>query len=353
MASGSILALNGGSSSFKFGLFAGPELRETRRGEADDLPRLLAELRDVGLRAVGHRIVHGGAAHRAPEWVTEAVRAALRDAVALAPDHLPAELAGLDEVDRALPGVRQFVCYDTWFHRTLPRLARLYALPRRYAEQGVLRFGFHGLSYEWIARRLSALEPRRCGGKAVVAHLGGGASLCAMLRGVSIDTTMGFTPTGGLVMGTRPGDLDPGIVLWLLRQDGMDPARLGRLLEKESGLLGLAGTGDMRKLLASAQSEAAEAVALFCRSAAQGIAAMTTSLGGLDCLVFTGGIGAYAAPIRARIAAQLGWLGVRLDEDANEAGSAVISDGDAVTVRVIATDEERQIALHGETLLQE
>ncbi len=346
-----ILSLNGGSSTFKYALFArGRGLAQQARGELDDVPRFLAE-HGTGIAAIGHRIVHGGWGRRAPEAVTDGVMAAVREAVPLAPDHLPAELAAIEACAKALPRVPQFVCYDTWFHRTMPRIARLYALPRRYAEQGVLRFGFHGISYEWIAGRLAALEPARLGGRAVVAHLGGGASLCAMRRGVSVDTTMGFTPTGGLIMGTRPGDLDPGLMLYLLRQPGMTHATLDQMLEHESGLKGLAATADMQALLASPAPEAAEAVALFCRRAAQGIAAMAVSLGGLDSVVFTGGIGAHSAPVRAAICAQLAWLDLRIADDANEEHADIISHGGCVTIRVIPTDEERQIASHVANLL--
>ena len=249
----------------------------------------------------------------------------------------------------------QFACYDTWFHRTLPEVARLLPIPHRFTREGVRRFGFHGVSYEWIAGRLAELDRATAGGRAVVAHLGGGASLCAMDRGVSVDTTMGFTPAGGLVMGTRPGDLDPGVLLYLLREGRMDADALDHAINKESGLLGLSGgTSDMRELAASNDPAARDAVAVFCRRAAQGIAAMATSLGGIDTLVFTGGIGEHLAPVRGHICADLHFIGVQLNPERNVASAALASPDDAaVAVRVIPTDEERQIAVHVARLLQE
>ncbi len=351
------LVLNGGSSSVKYGLFDTASLAERRRGRADELAGFLDNADWLGgVVAIGHRIVHGGPDHRAPERLDADVLRALGAAVPLAPDHLPGELAAIDLCAARLPGVPQFACYDTWFHRTLPEVARLLPLPRRYTDQGVRKFGFHGVWYEWIAGCLEQLDPGRAGGRAVVAHLGGGASLAALDRGVSVDTTMGFTPAGGLVMGTRPGDLDPGVLLWLLRQ-GLDADALDHLLNKESGLAGLSGgTSDMRALLQAAPNDphAGAAVAVFCRRAAQGIAAMATSLGGLDTLVFTGGIGEHLSSVRAAIAGQLAWTGVQLDAARNAAHAAVASPAAAaVTVRVIPTDEERQVARHVRSLLQE
>ncbi len=351
-----ILVLNGGSSSTKFALFEREGLAQICRGESDDLPSLLEDYASQDLAAIGQRIVHGGPRHRAPELLDDAAMAALHEAIPLAPDHLPDEIEMIMACRRSLPGIPQFACYDTWFHRTLPRTARLFALPRRYAEEdGILRFGFHGVSYEWIAGRLRDLRPE-AGGRAVVAHLGGGASLAALACGICVDTTMGFTPTGGLVMGTRPGDLDPGILLYLLRKPGMSVEKLEHVLQKESGLAGLSGgISDMRRLLQAAADDTAaeETIQVFCRRAAQGIAAMATSLGGLDTLVFTGGIGEHLAPVRRRICNDLGWMGVNLDMAANDGNAArVEAAGAVVQVHVIPTDEERQIAQHVDVLLK-
>jgi acetate kinase len=362
MSADLILVLNGGSSSVKYGLFDAATAEQHRRGAIDDLGPFLDAADwggDARIAAIGHRIVHGGPRHRAPEALTPATLDALRAATPLAPDHLPGELAAIDLCAGKLPGVPQFACYDTWFHRTLPRVARLLPIPRRYADADILRFGFHGISYEWIADQLATLDPQAAGGRAVVAHLGGGASLAALDRGVCVDTTMGFTPAGGIMMGTRPGDLDPGTLLFLLRQPGMTVDQLDGLVNRQSGLAGVSGCGvaDMRRLLAlidDGHVPAREAVELFCRSAAKGIAAMAVSLGGIDTLVFTGGIGEHTPRVRAAIAADLAMLGVRLDPARDACNAPCASpDGAAVTLRIIPTDEERQVARHVARLLAE
>ena len=381
-----LLTINTGSSSLKAALYpmAGAERRDlvvhaARIGHDDGTLRiadadgatLLDERRDLpdhaaalaatfawlrdqrpGLRlgAVGHRVVHGGSRYGEPQFVTGAMVAALRDLVPIDPEHLPQAIAAIEAIGRDRPDVPQVACFDTAFHRRMSPVVQLYALPRRYGEAGVLRYGFHGLSYEYITGALRAEDPRAADGRLIIAHLGNGASMAAVRGGVGVETTMGFTPTGGLVMGTRTGDLDPGVLVHLLRAEGLGPDALSDLVNQESGLLGVSGSsGDMRDLLARAPTDprAAEAIALFCHAAKKALAALAAALGGLDTLVFTGGIGEGAAPVRARICEGLEFLGVALDPGRNAAGAPIISrDGSPATVRVMPTDEELMIARH-------
>jgi acetate kinase len=384
-----ILTINAGSSSLKFSLWhlAGRDnLREALRGEIEKIgiaPRLAArtptgdtlldkafccegarlthekllqelfarrtlDRGDGCLVAVGHRVVHGGPAFVEPAVIDDAVMGRLSQLEPLAPLHQPHNLSAIRACASLAPGVPQVACFDTAFHHTIDPVARRLGLPRAYAEAGVRRYGFHGLSYEFIARRLRTIDPSIAGGRVVVAHLGNGASLCAMRDGKSIDTTMGFTALDGLLMGTRPGTLDPGAVTYLMRQHAMTAAEVEDMLYHRSGLLGISGiSSDMRTLLTSADPHAREAVDLFVFRAAREIAAMAASLGGLDSLVFTAGIGEHAPAIRARICARCAWLGVLIDEDANRGGRQRI---DAKTSRVatcvIPTDEEQMIAAH-------
>ena len=345
------------------------------RGEAleecqDDLPdhitaldALMSRLRDRGLdrddllAAVGHRIVHGGDRHREPQRVTPRVVADLRALVPIDPNHLTQAIAAIEAVGRAYPAVRQVACYDTAFHSRMPRVARLYALPGRLAEEGIIRYGFHGLSYEYVMEELRRLEPEAAAGRVVVAHLGNGASMAAVRGGVGVDTTMGFTPTGGLVMGTRSGDLDPSVPLFLLEERGLTPAEVSYLLNKQAGLLGVSGaSADMRDLLDREPEDgrAADAVALFCYQAKKFLGALAAALGGLDAPVFTGGIGEHAAPVRERVCESLEFLGIRLDPDRNAAHAPVISsDAAAVTVRVLPTDEDLMVARHTRRLIEQ
>jgi acetate kinase len=346
-----ILALNGGSSSLKYAVFDGD--RELARGTVDGVPdpaaavrRVIDRLGQLGqlgrpLAAVGHRLVHGGPDHVAPARLDPALRAALDRVAPLSPLHLPAELAAIDAVSQRLPGVPQVVCFDTAFHRTLPPVARRYALPSALAAAGVRRYGFHGLSYASI---VAALPPDRLR-RAVIAHLGSGASIAAIRDGASVDTTMGFSPAGGLVMATRPGDLDPGVITYLLAH-GHDAASLDRLINHEAGLAAVSETtGDMRRLLdqRGRDPRAELAVELFCYHARKAIGGFAAVLGGIDTLVFTGGIGEHAAEIRTEICRDLGYLGVALDPARNAAGAAIVSAG-RCEVRVMRTDEEREIA---------
>ncbi|MHB1544791.1 MAG: acetate/propionate family kinase [Gammaproteobacteria bacterium] len=303
---------------------------------------------------IGHRIVYGGSRFREPQRVTRALVSALRELVAMDPDHLPQACAGIEAAVERYPGLLQIACFDTAFHRHMPVSAERYALPRRFAEAGIMRLGFHGLSYEYIMQELCKIDSIAAQGRVVIGHLGNGASLVAVRAGVSIDTSMGFTPLAGLVMGTRSGDLDPGIVLHLLRAQGMTPDAVDDLLNKQSGLLGVSGvSGDMRDLLdrQTTDSRAAEAIEIFCYQAKKYIGAYAAALGGLDTLVFTAGIGARSPVIRARICAGLAFLGIELDERRNAGNEVVISaEGARVKVYVIATDEDRMIAQHARRL---
>ncbi len=302
-----------------------------------------------GINAVGHRIVHGGAWHSRPERVTPALIALLKELVALAPDHLPQEIAAIEAIGRLYPQATQVACFDTAFHRDMPRVAQLYGLPRSLYDEGVLRYGFHGISCQYILAELRAEAGGEVAdGRLIVAHLGNGASMIATLGGKSMDVTMGFTPTSGLMMSTRCGDIDPAVVLYLLAEKGMSVDEVNNLLNHRAGLLGVSGTtSDMQDLLAreSHDPAAAEAVALFCYQALKHLGALVAALGGLDTLVFTGGIGEHAPAIRGRICEAVSFLGITLDDGSNKANAPVISThGSAITVRVMKTNEELMIA---------
>jgi acetate kinase len=295
--------------------------------------------------AVGHRVVHGGVKFASPVRIDDAVLAELEALVPLAPLHQPHHIAVIRAVARRAPALPQVACFDTAFHRTQPEVAQAFALPRRYTDEGVRRYGFHGLSYEYIASALPGIDPRAAAGRTVVAHLGNGASLCAMLGGKSVATTMSFTPVDGLVMGTRSGALDPGALLYLMTRHGLSAEQLEHLIFNESGLLGVSGiSGDMRELLASTDTRAAEAVELFVYRLGREIGSLAAALGGLDALVFTGGIGENAPAIRARVCRAAAWLGVTLDDAANAAGGPRISRGEGVAAWVVPTNEELVIA---------
>jgi acetate kinase len=359
-----VLALNCGSSSLKYALFD-DDVAVVRGataigagGVADHAAAVGAaceaiERRGAGLpEAVGHRLVHGGPHHLEPERVTRALMTALADAVPFAPLHLPAELHAIEAVSARYRDLPQVVCFDTAFHRRIPARAQRLALPQSLFDSGVKRYGFHGLSYEYL---VETIGPETLG-RAVLAHLGSGASMAAVRDGRSIDTTMGFTPTGGLVMGTRAGDLDPGILVYLLAQRGYDAHALERLVNHESGLLALSGTtSDMRALLDRRASDerAALAVDVFCYQARKWIGALAAALGGIETLVFTGGIGERAPEVRREICLGLEHLGVALDDAKNAAHGAIIStDASPCVVRVVATDEEHMIAHHVRRILK-
>ena len=378
-----VLTINGGSSSIRFAVYeAGETLRRQLDGKIDriglsgtnlvvsdpagkpQVSRRLAaadhrtavgflldwlEAQPVfaSVKAAGHRVVHG-MKHSEPERVTPKLLAELHRITPYAPDHLPREIGLIEAFRRRHPKLPQVACFDTAFHRTMPRVARLLPIPRRYATQGVERYGFHGLSYAYLMKELGRLDPAAAKGRVILAHLGNGASLAAVRHGKSIDTSMGFTPAAGLVMSTRTGDLDPGLVYYLARTGRMTAVRFQRMVNHESGLLGVSGTSsDLRDLLAREASDAraADAVALFCYQAKKWIGSFAAALGGLDTLVFAGGIGEHAPLIRERICHGLGFLGVELHRKRNAKNAPLISpDAGRVKVRVMRADEELMIA---------
>lgn len=387
-----VLALNAGSSSLKFALFglgAGDEMTPLSRGELEGIgtaPRFVARdangatlddrrwsnsgaadhsghldgllgwvdqhLGSATLVAVGHRVVHGGRDFTDPVRLTDDVLTALNALTPLAPLHQPGSLAPVRSIMTLRPALPQVACFDTAFHHTLPAVATRFALPRAYEDEGVRRYGFHGLSYEYIARRLQQVAPHLASGRVVAAHLGNGASLCAMQGGRSVDTTMGFTALDGLMMGTRCGTIDAGVLLYMLQQKGLSPHEVEQVLYKQSGLLGVSGmSSDMRVLLASPDPQAREAVELFVFRIARETAALAGSLGGLDGLVFTGGIGEHAAEIRAAVCERLRWLGVVPGVISTSGVGRISAPESRVEVHVIPTDEEAMIAQHTMTTL--
>src|ERR1700683_1717039 len=303
-----------------------------------------------GLAAAGHRLVQGGPRYKEPQRITPEFLSEIEKFAPLDPDHMPAAIQGIRFIARKLPELPQVACFDTAFHSSLPQVARMYALPRHLYDEGVFRYGFHGLSYEYVMRELRALEGELADGRVIIAHLGSGASMVAVKDGESIDTSMGFTPLEGLVMGTRSGDVDPGALIYLLEHKKMSAKEMSTMLNKESGLLGVSGTsGDMRNLLEKMQpdSRAGEAVELFCYRAKKYIGAYAAALGGLDVLVFAGGIGERAPVVRKGICDGLDFLGVRLDAASNEANAALISSPESCgKVRVIKTNEDLMIVRH-------
>lgn len=382
----SILSLNSGSSSLKFAFYeaetAGERLLASGAAERIGLAEGLlwvrgadggrslerkedfldheaavdavfgaaARLRLPEPGAVGHRVVHGGADHSAPERVDGRLLADLRALVPLAPLHLPGAVAGIEAVTARFPHLPQAACFDTAFHRPMPELAQRFALPGALWEEGVRRYGFHGLSYEYVLDALG--DAAR--GRVIVAHLGNGASMAAVRDGAPVDTTMGFTPAGGFMMGTRSGDLDPGVLIHLMRERGWGADEIERLVTREAGLLGVSGLSpDMKTLLAAREHpQAALAVDLFCYQARKHVGALAAVLDGLDTLVFTGGIGERAAPVRRRICEGLAHLGIEIDTERNQAHAGTISTPRSpCTVRVIPTDEDLMIARHTRRLL--
>ena len=381
-----ILVINAGSSSIKFALYpagrelengpllrgqlesagGSPHLRISRNGVPPEIipvaiPSHDAELRlaflvdwlhialhDYHVLAIGHRVVHGGEHHALPVFIDDAVIASLEALIPLARLHGPHEVAAIKALAASMPGARQVACFDTAFHYHRPQLDQLFAIPREYTAAGVRRYGFHGLSYEFIASRLPALLGKRAEGRVVVAHLGNGASMCAMLRRKSIATTMGFTALDGLMMGTRCGAIDPGVLLYAIQERGFTAHEMSDILYNRSGLLGVSGlSSDMRDLLASADPHAKEAIDLFVYRAVRELGALVAVLGGLDALVFTGGIGEHAHEVRAMICAKLRWLGVELDAQANRRHATVIGAiSDRAGVFAVPTDEEQVIARH-------
>jgi acetate kinase len=308
------------------------------------------------LVAAGHRLVHGGPLYAKPERITPAFLAEIEQLVPLDPDHLPDALSAIQVIQQKLPELPQVACFDTAFHASMPKVARMYALPRRLYDGGLRRFGFHGLSYEYILQELCKLEGSAAEGRVIVAHLGSGASMVAISAGSSMDTSMGFTPLEGLVMGTRCGDIDGGAVLYLLEQGKMSAEELDTQLNKQSGLLGVSGSSaDMRDLLqlaAKGDIHADEALELFCYRSKKYIGAYAAALGGIDILVFTGGIGEKAATVRDRICRGLEFLGIQIDPERNQENADIIStSASRVKVRVIETNEDLMILQHVISLL--
>ena len=390
--SSAIVVLNAGSSSLKFSLFAqaGQALELMLRGQAEGLttaPRFVAKdargetvashswgegtqlghdaalehivgfLREqahgMPLLGVGHRVVHGGLKYSQPVRVDHAVVQDLEQFIPLAPLHQPHNLTPIRLMLERQPGLPQVACFDTAFHRVQPELAQMFALPKALHDEGVRRYGFHGLSYEYIASMLPQLDPEAAAGRSVVLHLGNGASMCALSGGRSMASTMGFTAVDGLPMGTRCGALDPGVILYLMDQRGMNARAVEKLIYNESGLLGVSGvSSDMRTLLASPDPQAALAVDLYVYRIARELGSLAAALGGLDAIVFTGGIGENSADIRARVCRGAAWLGVALDESANRGGGPRISGaGSRVAAWVLPTNEELMIARHTQTVL--
>ncbi len=386
MAGGVILCINSGSSSLKFAVFrarrrglereaegavegvglpestawirAGEhplEQHRARIGPAGALDRAMRLLEVRGLRdfdVVGHRVVHGGTRYTAPVRIDGAVLATLRSLAPLAPLHLPPAIAAIEQLAGAHPGTPQVACFDTAFHALMPEVARRLPVPRHLHDAGVRRYGFHGLSFESVMSTLGADACPRM----VIAHLGAGSSLVALRDGRSIDTSMGLTPAGGVIMATRTGDIDPGVLVHLVRQQGLSADRLEHFVFEQAGLLGIGGTSDMKTLLTRADSgdpEARLAITMFAYSVKKGIGGLVAALGGIDLLVFTGGIGEHVAEVRREVCRGLEAMGIVLDEQKNVAGEAILSARDSrCTVRVVASDEDRMIAEHAQRVVQ-
>jgi acetate kinase len=335
-----------GHSSAKLTYRRGDREAQQETGDFNDapacLPRLQQLLGETPPQAIAHRIVHGGPNLTKHQALTPEVLAELKKITGLAPNHLPSEIAIIEAAAKHFPGVPQFACFDTVFHKDLPPEAREFPLPAAWRDLGVRRYGFHGLSYSYLMGKLPAHVGERANKRVVLAHLGSGCSLAAVHKGVCLDTTMGLTPLGGIMMATRPGDLDPGITGYLLREHGVTLADLDHQLEKNSGLTGIAGTGDVRELLRREATDPAAALALkmFCYSVRKGIAAMVAALQGLDVLVFSGGIGEHAHQLRARICEDLEYLGIAFDPAANRSSDICISaPASKVMVLAMETDE--------------
>ncbi len=382
-----ILTINAGSSSIKFSVFLLPQSNQILVGQIDGIGgestfkvrwcsensehtinwphakqphnhrEALSELiqwlhsaaQDVEIIAVGHRVVHGGQKYSAPTIITDEVMKELEALMALAPLHEPHNLAGIRAAQESFGDIPQIACFDTAFHRTHSFVDDCYAIPRSFYDKGVCRYGFHGLSYQYIAERLMTMFPKESGGKVIVAHLGNGASMTALKGGISIASTMGFSSLDGLPMGTRCGDIDPGVLLYMMQHEGLSANEISDILYKESGLKGLSGglSNDMRTLEASALPEAKEAIDYYVREVKREIGALTALMAGLDVLVFTGGIGSNSAMIRARVLKDMSWIGIDIDEEHNLKGETIVSSpASKVLCLKINTDEERVIARH-------
>ncbi len=382
-----ILTINAGSSSIKFSLFLVPQLNQIIVGQIDGIggdasfkvkwstknteetinwpngckPQnhrealscliewLHQSVNAVEIIAVGHRVVHGGQKYTAPMIITDAVMQELETLMVLAPLHEPHNLAGIKAAQESFGDIPQIACFDTAFHRTHSFIDDCYAIPRYFYDKGVCRYGFHGLSYEYITDRLMHMFPKEASKKVIIAHLGNGASMTALHHGVSVASTMGFSSLDGLPMGTRCGEIDPGVLLYMMQHEGMDATAIANILYKESGLKGLSGglSNDMRTLENSDCLEAKQAIEYYIKEVKREIGALTALMAGLDVLVFTGGIGENSVMIRARVLRDMSWVGIELDEESNLAGETIISDDHSkVLCLKLHTDEERVIARH-------
>lgn len=378
-----ILSVNCGSSSLKFSLYQTGSLQQEWSGSVNAIGSSESELMissgeqiiehhkagfknldaavmavirwlkssryHAGLSAIGHRLVQGGPKHRKPEKINKELLESLSQFVYLAPNHLPDEIKTIKSFQAAFPGLPQVACFDTAFHQDMPDEAKYYPLPDIYKRQGLIHYGFHGLSYEYIMQQLAANDAAVIKQKIIIAHLGNGASMAAVKNGVSVETTMGLTPIGGLVMGSRSGDLDPGVLLFLLKQGQLTPKKLDDLLSKSSGLIAIAGISDVQQLLKkeSKDPKAKMAITVFCYQARKFIGALAAAMGGLDSLVFTGGIGEHSAVIRERICHELDFLGIQIDKKLNRGSKEDISSASSrVKVLVLKTNEEAMIAHH-------
>jgi len=390
-----ILTINAGSSSIKFSLFTVPEENQIIIGQFDrigsqkttfevrwsgkgdkeiyawsnhDEPKnhrealqflmrwLGQRFKEIEIIGIGHRVVHGGQKYSAPTLIDEQVMHYLESLMSLAPLHEPHNIEGIKAAQESFPGVPQIACFDTAFHRTHSFIDDCYAIPRRFYEEGVCRYGFHGLSYEYVVERLVSMFPKESSGRVIVAHLGNGASMTALKNGVSVASTMGFSSLDGLPMGTRCGAIDPGVLLYMMQHDGLDVDQIAQILYKESGLMGLSGglSNDMRTLEQSDLPEAKEAIEYYVKEVKREIGSLASALSGLDVLVFTGGIGENSALIRAKVLNDMGWIGIELDEDSNFDGETIISaDSSKVLCLKIHTNEERIIARHTYDLSKE
>jgi acetate kinase len=386
-----MLIINCGSSSLKFGIYATTGLQLVQAGIISSIGELKGRLKisnsdhdtityeskaykninaavseiiaylgehadEFTISAIGHRIVQGGPDHRLPELITDALLQQLHQLVYLAPNHLPGEIEAIQALKNAYPNLPQVACFDTAFHKDMPDHVKYYPLPHEFQKKGLIKYGFHGLSYEYIMHELIEANPVAKEQKTIIAHLGNGASMVAVNNGVGVDTTMGLSPVGGLVMSTRCGDLDPGVLLFLLKEYHLTANQLDNLLSKQSGLKAICGDSDVQELLKAEEHnpEAALALTVFCYQARKFIGALAAAMGGLNALVFTGGIGANSATIRERICNGLEFIGIELDSQANQTGSGVLScDTSRVSVRAMKTDEEIMIAKHTNRILNE
>lgn len=384
-----VLTINSGSSSIKFSLYdiaekeemllsgrlerigqssglftaSGPKGEVIRKecylpGHGDALKELFGFLDESyggHIECVGHRVVHGGSVYARPHIIDGILLNALNGLKRFAPEHLPHEITAIEAVKAVYPELKQVACFDTAFHRDMPWFAQTFPVTRGLKDEGVIRYGFHGLSYEYIMEELRSISKDEADGRVIIAHLGNGASMAAVKGGKGFDTTMGFTPAGGLMMSTRSGDLDPGVVLYLIKDKGLGADEANVLLNKRSGLLGISGSSsDMKDLLSKENTDkkASEAITLFCYQARKYIGALSAAIGGIDTLVFTGGMGENSPEVRERILDGLGFLGIRIDGKRNRGGDGVISDGSGpVKVRIIKTNEELIIAREAKKVL--